>query len=300
VLLKDFIAEGVSALEQLYPTAEAKNIILMLCENRLGTKSYTHIVEPDFAIKPNQLPPLQEDLKRLSDGEPIQYVIGEADFCGYRFKVTPDVLIPRPETELLCREAVKLGSRIQRMREAYGKSARPVRVLDLCTGSGCIAWTIALEMPGCEVVGTDISKEAIKVASEQNFSLLLKEKEAIAPKFVVSDILDFSQEFDGDQFDIIVSNPPYIKESEKANMRVNVLNFEPHKAIFVSDEDPLIFYRAIARWAQKFLAPDGKGLVEINELLAPETTSVFKQADFENTRTILDFYDKKRFVLFSK
>jgi release factor glutamine methyltransferase len=300
VLLKEFIAEGVSALEQLYPTAEAKNIVLMLCESRLGTKNYTHIVEPDYAIKPSQLPSLQEDLKRLSSGEPVQYVIGEADFCGYKFKVTPDVLIPRPETELLCREAVKIGSRIQRMREAYGKSARPVRVLDLCTGSGCIAWTIALEMPGCEVIGTDISQKAIQVASSQNFSIQVKEREAITPKFIVSDVLDFNQEFDQGQFDLIVSNPPYIKESEKANMRVNVLNFEPPLALFVSDDDPLVYYRAIAHWAQEFLEADGKGLVEINELLAPETTSVFKQADFENTRTILDFYDKKRFVLFSK
>lgn len=300
MLLKDFIAEGVSALEQLYPTSEAKNIILMLCEERLGTKSYTHIVEPEFAIKSKQLPGLEDDLKRLSSGEPIQYVIGEADFCGYRFKVNPDVLIPRPETELLCHEAVKMGSRIQRMREAYGKSAQPVRVLDLCTGSGCIAWTIALEMKGCEVIGTDISEKAISIASNQNFALQLKAKEAVAPKFIVSDILDFKQDFPNGNFDLIVSNPPYIKESEKTNMRVNILNFEPHDAIFVPDDDPLIFYRAIAHWAQKMLASDGKGLVEVNELLAPETASVFKQADFTKTEIILDFYDKRRFVLFSK
>lgn len=300
MLLKDFIAEGVSALGQLYPTAEAKNIVLMLCENRLGTKNYTPIIEPGYTIKDRQIPGLQDDMKRLSSGEPIQYVIGEADFCGYKFNVNPSVLIPRPETELLCREAVKLGSRIQRMREAYGKSAQPVRILDLCTGSGCIAWTLALEMPGCQVIGTDISQKAIDVASKQNFTLLLHDRNALAPKFIVSDVLDFSQQFPEDQFDILVANPPYILESEKSKMRINVLNFEPHEAIFVPDDDPLIYYRAIAFWAQKELVPDGKGLVEVNESLAPETASVFKQAGFPQTDIILDFYDKKRFIVFSK
>lgn len=162
MLLKDFLNEGVARLESLYPTKEARNIMLMLCESRIGTKSYTHIVEPEYQVKDKSLEGLGADLNRLAAGEPVQYVIGFADFCGLRFKVTPDVLIPRPETELLCREAIKIGSRMQRMRKAYGKSAKPVRVLDLCTGSGCIAWTVALNIPGAEVTGVDISEKRLR------------------------------------------------------------------------------------------------------------------------------------------
>jgi len=298
--LKDFLNEGIEALQSLYPTAEARNIMLMLCEDRIGTKSYTHIVEPAYEIKDKAVKGLKKDLERLSSGEPIQYVIGETEFCGFKFKVTPDVLIPRPETELLCRQAIKIGSRMQRMRGAYGKQARPVRILDLCTGSGCIAWTLALSMPGAEVIGTDISEKAIKVASKQDFSDLLKEKGSTAPKFVVSDVLDLEQEFNHGEFDLILSNPPYIKESEKASMRANVVNFEPASALFVPDDDPLVFYRAIARWSQKYLAAEGKGIAEINELLGPETASVFKQADFPTVDVFTDFYDKNRFVLYSK
>ena len=164
MLLKDFLKEGISRLEHLYPTAEARSIMLMVCESRIGTKSYTHIVEPGYTIKDKFVEPLMADLARLEAGEPVQYVIGSTEFCGLDFKVCPSVLIPRPETELLCREAIKAGSRIARQRKAYGKSARPVRILDLCTGSGCIAWTVALNIPGAEVIGVDISEEAIKVA----------------------------------------------------------------------------------------------------------------------------------------
>lgn len=216
MLLKDFLNEGVARLEPLYPTKEARNIMLMLCESRIGTKSYTHIVEPGYQIKDKSLDGLNSDLDRLALGEPVQYVIGFADFCGLRFKVTPDVLIPRPETELLCREAIKVGSRIQRMRKAYGKSARPVRILDLCTGSGCIAWTVALSIPGAEVVGVDISEKAVAVASGQDFASALKESDAVAPRFVVADVLAEHQPFAEGEFDLVLSNPPYIMSRRRS------------------------------------------------------------------------------------
>lgn len=300
MLLKDFLNEGVARLEPLYPTKEARNIVLMLCESRIGTKSYTHIVEPEYQIKDKSLEGLNADLERLASGEPVQYVIGFADFCGLRFKVTRDVLIPRPETELLCREAIKIGSRMQRMRKAYGKSARPVRVLDLCTGSGCIAWTVALNIPGAEVTGVDISEGAVAVASTQDFALRLKETGALAPKFVAADVLSESQSFTEGDYDLILSNPPYIMESEKAQMRVNVLNYEPSTALFVKDEDPLVFYRAVARISKECLAAEGKGMTEINELLGPETSKVFAGAGFPKIDIIKDFYDKNRFVFYSK
>ena len=300
MLLKDFLKEGITSLEPLYPTTEAKSIILMLCEYRLGTRSYTHIIEPEYSIKDKEVPALTADLARLSAGEPVQYVIGSAEFCGLKFKVTPDVLIPRPETELLCHEAIKEGSRIRRMREAYGKSAVPVRVLDLCTGSGCIAWTLALSVPGSEVVGTDISGKALEVARNQDFAAKLKETGASAPLFVEADVLDVEQPFDQGEFDLILSNPPYIMESEKVNMRTNVLNYEPSEALFVPDADPLLFYRAIASWSQRFLTPDGKGMTEINERLSSEVASVFSSAGFQTTHTIKDFYDKNRFIFYSR
>lgn len=300
MLLKDFINEGVARLEPLYPTKEARSIMLMLCESRIGTKSYTHIVEPEYQIKDKSLEGLDADLERLASGEPVQYVIGFADFCGLRFRVTRDVLIPRPETELLCREAIKIGSRMQRMRKAYGKSARPVKVLDLCTGSGCIAWTVALSIPGAEVTGVDISESAVAVASSQDFALNLKETGALAPSFVVADVLSDSHPFTEGDYDLILSNPPYIMESQKTQMRANVLNYEPSTALFVSGDDPLLFYRAIARVSKECLAAEGKGLAEINEILGPETAKVFSAAGFQKTEVVKDFYDKNRFVFYSK
>ena len=300
MLLKDFLKEGISRLEPLYPTAEARNIMLMLCEYRIGTKSYTHIVEPETAIKDKFLEPLNADLDRLAAGEPVQYVIGTAEFCGLDFKVNPDVLIPRPETELLCREAIMVGSRMKRMRGAYGKSARPVRILDLCTGSGCIAWTVAMNIPGAEVIGTDISEKAIMVAMGQNFAAKMKETGAMSPQFVIADVLDTEQPFNHGEFDLILSNPPYIMEKEKPLMRTNVLNYEPASALFVSDDDPLVFYRAIARWSMRFLSPEGKGITEINEALDKETEKVFKEAGFQKTDIVSDFYDKNRFIIYSK
>ena len=274
--------------------------MLMLCESRIGTKSYTHIVEPEYQIKDKSLEGLNSDLERLSAGEPVQYVIGAADFCGLRFRVTPDVLIPRPETELLCREAIKIGSRVQRMRKAYGKSARPVRVLDLCTGSGCIAWTVALNIPGAEVTGVDISEGAVAVASGQDFAQRLKESEAIAPKFVVADVLSQTHPFLEGEYDLILSNPPYIMDSQKSQMRANVLNYEPSTALFVKDEDPLVFYRSIAALSIGCLSAEGKGMTEINELLGQETSRVFAEAGFPKTEVVKDFYDKNRFVFYSK
>ena len=300
MLLADFIKKGVAALEPLYPTAEAHSIVLMLCESLIGTKSYTHIVEPRYDIDKKAEQPLAEAMLRLQAGEPIQYVIGRTDFCGHSFKVNRNVLIPRPETELLVREAIKIAGRIQRMRIPYGKSAEPVRVLDLCTGSGNIAWSVALGVPGARVVGVDISETALDVARSQNFSADLKATGALAPTFVAADVLDTEQEFNYGSFDLILSNPPYIMEKERALLRKNVVDYEPASALFVPDEDPLLFYRAVARWSQRFLSPEGKGLTEINEVLPKETVAVFRDYGFSEIDVVKDFFDKNRFVFYMK
>lgn len=300
MLLADFIKKGVAALEPLYPTAEAHSIVLMLCESLIGTKSYTHIVEPRYDIDKKAEQPLAEAMLRLQAGEPIQYVIGRTDFCGHSFKVNRNVLIPRPETELLVREAIKIAGRIQRMRIPYGKSAEPVRVLDLCTGSGNIAWSVALGVPGARVVGVDISEAALDVARSQNFSADLKATGALAPTFVAADVLDTEQEFNYGSFDLILSNPPYIMEKERALLRKNVVDYEPASALFVPDDDPLLFYHAVARWSERFLSPEGKGLTEINEVLPKETVAVFRDSGFGEIDVVKDFFDKNRFVFYMK
>ncbi|MBQ9877476.1 MAG: peptide chain release factor N(5)-glutamine methyltransferase [Bacteroidales bacterium] len=300
MLLNAFIDQGIKALEPLYPTPEARQMILMLCEETLGIKNYTHIVNPDYEISKANSEMLLAKLEDLSRGMPLQYALGYADFCGLRFRVTPAVLIPRPETELLVRDALQHASRIKRMREAYGKGAEPVRVLDLCTGSGCIAWSVALNLPGSVVVGTDISEDALEVARTQDFAAELKSRQAAAPTFVKSDVLDTEQEFPYGPFDIILSNPPYILPSEKVQMRVNVLGYEPEGALFVPQEDPMLYYRAIAKWSERFLNPEGKALTEINAQLADETKEVFRSAGFSGTEVLKDYFYKNRFVLYYK
>ncbi|MBO4467571.1 MAG: peptide chain release factor N(5)-glutamine methyltransferase, partial [Bacteroidales bacterium] len=257
-------------------------------------------VEPQYQIDKKWVQPLAEAMLRLQSGEPIQYVIGKTEFCGRTFKVTSDVLVPRPETEMLVREAVKVADRVKRMRIPYGKSAEPVRILDLCTGSGNIAWSLALAVPGARVVGVDISEAALDVARGQDFSAQLKASGALAPTFVAADVLDTEQEFNYGEFDLVLSNPPYIMEKEKSTMRRNVVDYEPAGALFVSDDDPLVFYRAIARWSERFLSPDGKGLTEINEVLGKETLQLFTVAGFAQAELVKDFYDKNRFVMYAR
>ena len=300
MLLAEFVKAGTKALESLYPQKEARSIVLMLCEEVLGTENYTHIVEPEFKIDDKKLPELEAAMERLKKMEPVQYVLGHTEFYGRTFKVDPAVLIPRPETELLCRDAIKLGMRVYRMRSPYGKNAEPVRILDLCTGSGCIAWTMALSIPGSRVTAVDISDVALEVAAGQDFASELKSKETFKPEFIKADVLDSEQEIELGPFDMVLSNPPYIMESEKEDMRRNVLEYEPESALFVPDDDPLLFYRAIARWSQRFMSPDGVGLSEVNESLARQTETVFKAAGYAHTEIVRDLSDKNRYIIYHK
>lgn len=257
-------------------------MILMLCEEKLGVKSYTHVVEPQTEVPPEYLAELEDDVRRLSEGEPVQYVLGFAEFYGLRFNVSPAVLVPRPETEQLVKEVVChcLGL------------GREARVLDLCTGSGCIAWTVAHEVPDVEVLGVDISEEALAVAREQSVEGNVR--------FLKADVLQCGEEVDEGSFDVIVSNPPYVMDGEKAFMRKNVLEYEPHLALFVPDDDPLVFYRALAGWMKRFLKAGGMGFVEINESLGRQTARVFVDAGYKNTSIIKDFFDKDRFLKISE
>lgn len=284
--LKQLITESVKTVSRCYPEEEAREMVFAYLEYAFGTKKYTHIIEPDYEIPEEGAARAGEAFERMASGEPLQYVTGEAYFYGRRFSVTPSVLIPRPETEVLCQIVLETSG--------AGKGSR---ILDLCTGSGCIAWTLALELPGAEVTAVDISDDALKVASGQVFSEEISRTEALRPDFIKADVLDAPLTELG-RFDVLTSNPPYVMESEKALMRRNVLEHEPHLALFVTDEDPLVFYRAVARWASVLLKPDGFAIVEINEALGSETASVFADAGMTQVRIVEDLAGKERFVAF--
>ena len=286
MLLKDFIVSSRHALSELYPEGEARSLVDGLCGKILGVTPQTHILQPGFCIDPALLPLLEDGLSRLLRCEPLQYVLGEAWFLGRRFKVTPAVLIPRPETEEMVDMALRKAGNLSR------DAGRPLRVLDLCTGSGCIAWSMALGLPQSEVTGLDISPEALSVASSQFDG-------DNRPRFVLSDVLDPNCLKDGGRFDIFLSNPPYVRESEKALMSRNVLDWEPGLALFVPDGDPLRFYRAEATLAARLLSPGGFGLVEINEAYGQEVAGLFRDAGFRDPEVLKDLSGRDRFVLFS-
>ena len=281
--LKDLIRKGEELLSVMYPEGEAREMVFAYLEDVLGTKRHTHIVDPGYLVNEADVRNSIEAFERMAGGEPLQYVTGKAWFYGREFKVSPDVLIPRPETELLCREVV----------QACVQVSNP-RILDLCTGSGCIAWTLSMEMQGSSVTAVDISEAALSIASGQQFS----ETGATSPMFVQADVLG-DLDFEDGRFDIIVSNPPYVMDSEKSQMRVNVLDHEPHLAIFVPDDDPLLFYKALARHSSRLLSSGGYGIVEINEALGQETAQLFEAEGFRS-RIIKDLYGKDRFVAYSR
>lgn len=307
MLLKDLIKEGTDIISSMYPEREAREMVFAYLESVIGTRRHTHIIEPEYQVNDEAASQAVEAFRRMASGEPLQYVTGKAYFYGREFNVTPDVLIPRPETELLCRAVTD-----------FVKMKSEVRILDLCTGSGCIAWTLALEIPGAQVTAVDISEGALAVASAQDFADEMSRTCAVAPDFLKDDVLSCHPEpslchpepslchperSEGSlpsHFDIIVSNPPYVMDSEKALMRKNVLDHEPHLALFVPDDDPLLFYRAVAQWALQLLRPGGFGIVEINEALGEETAEIYRRSGFNDVTIIKDLNDKDRFVSFRR
>ena len=287
MFLKELIDKGIKTISQAFPEREAREMVLMFLQHRLGTSRHTHILEPSYEVLSEVAQECLDAFERMASGEPIQYIIGKAYFYDRDFNVTPDVLIPRPETELLVRDALNW---------ARVSGRKSMRIADLCTGSGCIAWSMALELPGSDVTAIDISDGALAVAAGQRFDEVQDaDRGAVAPKFMKADVLSSPPEGLG-EFDMILSNPPYVMESEKALMRQNVLDHEPWLALFVSDEDPLLFYRAVASWAKELLNEGGLCLVEINEALGEETAQVFVEAGFHDVEVLQDLNSRDRFV----
>lgn len=295
MLLKELISEGVKTISVSYPEGEAREMVFVFLSHALGIQRHTHIVDPEHQVEESDVLMARNAFRRMADCEPLQYVMGKAFFYGRDFNVTPSVLIPRPETEILCRMVLDQVDLLQKGSE----DDRAIRILDLCTGSGCIAWTLALEILQSEVIAVDLSSDALEVASSQNFREELKVRNSRPPVFTQLDVLSSVPE-DLGQFDVIVSNPPYVMESEKLLIRRNVLEHEPHMALFVPDNDPLIFYRSLAQWTSRLLRKGGLSVVEINEALGKETADIFIAAGMSEVEVIKDFSGKERFVCFRR
>ncbi len=271
-------------LAQIYDESEAKAVTRMVLDVRFHL-SMADILSGKMELLPaEQQQELQLIVQRLLTGEPVQYVLGVADFGPRQFHVTPSVLIPRPETFELC-QWVTESLKLKEVR------SEPLTILDIGTGSGCIACTLAAELPDAQVTAWDLSEAALCVARENarqlGVSVTFEERNALLPPN------------DRDRWDIIVSNPPYIAESERATMERNVLDFEPEEALFVPDYDPLMYYRAIAQYAHKALKPFGELFFEINPRFAQymlRDEECMFQSDWGGITLREDLFGKQRFL----
>ena len=263
-------------LKQHYGTAEGYALYRFVMEECFGLTHTDILLGKDNQISEENQARLLEITGRLLKNEPVQYVLGYADFCGHRFAVRPGVLIPRPETELLVQKALELGHGMDGVTEP--------EALDIGTGSGCIAVSMALA--GCRVTAMDISEEALEIAM-QNATALNAEV-----VFVHENILQPSRT--AQQWHVIVSNPPYICLHEAEAMERNVLDYEPHNALFVPDTDPLIFYRAIASYAMSHLSAGGWLCLEINQAYPDEMEKLLSSFGFKDVTIQKDQYGKDR------
>lgn len=267
----------VCDLRQQYPEGEAQALARWLCEECFGLSQTDILLDKDNDLSADSIAKSKEIVQRLLRHEPIQYILGYTTFCGHRFHTAPGALIPRPETEQLVNLILESN-----------KSQRP-HILDIGTGTGCIALSLALGLPEASVTAWDVSDEALVVA-RQNMELFPDAKVV----FEKTDIL--SPPNDDRCWDIIVSNPPYVRRCESTEMDSNVLDYEPHFALFVSDDDPLVFYRAIAGYASKHLQKDGQLWFEINQYLGKETANLIEEYGFADVQVLKDGFGHDRFI----
>ena len=291
------------SLTPLYDAGEAQAIVRTVLDVKYGMTLTDIICGKVNEISADEERKLEEIIIRLQKGEPVQYVLGEADFAGRTFHVEPGVLIPRPETAELCqwieedmagKSTVSSGDSSEDSPEdSSGNSPQATDdaklVLDICTGSGCIAITLGLNIPNSEVTGWDISEDALRIA-RGNVEML----KARNVRIEYQDALALPKA--AEAADLIVSNPPYICEKEKADMEKNVLEHEPSLALFVPNEDPLKFYRAIAEYASSALKSGGALYFEINPIYEKETREMLLKLDFKDIETKEDAFGKKRMM----
>lgn len=294
-------------LTGIYDIDEAKAIVRWMLDVRFGLSLTDIVCGKIEEMSEKDLSELEAMMQRLEKAEPVQYVVGIAEFCGRTFHVEPGVLIPRPETGELCRWMVE-----ERRREGVRREGE-YQVLDVGTGSGCISITLALEMPQAKVTAWDISDDALRIAKKN--AEVLGAEVALEKRDALNHWLNHGDRHSDlrcatiiepvpmihlvpmiQQWDAIVSNPPYVCQKEAATMERHVLEHEPHLALFVPDDDPLRFYRAIAKYGQKTLKPNGLLYFELNPLYASETESMVRELGYAETEIKQDMFGKQRFL----
>ena len=267
------------ALKDIYPPEEVKNMVMILWCDLLDKKAIDIYLERDIDLSNSENDLLENALQRMKRFEPIQYILGSTQFCNHSFKVAPGVLIPRPETQELVELIIQENT------------LSSPSILDIGTGSGCIAISLSLALPKAKVYAWDISNDALAIAKNNNIDLNAN------VEFENRDVLGNIDYDHLPLFVIILSNPPYIALSEKVEMEQHVLDWEPDLALFVEDNDPLLFYRRIAEHAQKILRKGGKLYYEINRAFGVETIHMLQQLGYRECRVLKDFYGNDRMVI---
>lgn len=263
-------------IEHLYSEQERMHIARMVAASLSKEPESRYLIERDEVV---DIPSLESKVDELAKGRPVQYVIGHQEFCGMNIEVSEGVLIPRPETEELVAWATEKASEFNQ-----------TRILDVCTGSGCIALALAHQIKDAKVTAIDISEEALAIARRN------EERLQCGVEFMQDDALAHLPNLTNREFDIVVSNPPYIPISERESMHINVTGYEPEIALFVDDNDPLIFYREIARRAKELLSPKGYLLFEVHETLAQETAEMLHKQGYCQIELRHDCFDKPRMI----
>lgn len=276
-----------SQLDEIYGKEEVKVFVKLIFNNILNINTLNiNILNKSINILESEVDTLNKILQRLKKNEPLQYILGSTHFYGMEIKVNPSVLIPRPETEELVHLILNTKPETPRPERVEGRNPKP-RIIDIGTGSGCIAIALKKNIPNALVTGIDISEEALQTAKQNS----LANSEDVS--FLLHDVLNNEPL---PKADIIVSNPPYITHEEKQQMHKNVLEHEPHLALFVSNNDPLQFYKAITTKAVKSLSKGGLLFFELNPLYANEVLSLVKSAGFKQAQLIKDINGKNRIL----
>ncbi|MFP4845784.1 peptide chain release factor N(5)-glutamine methyltransferase [Winogradskyella sp. PE311] len=295
MLLKEIQNIFHKELDVNYGEDEVNSLFFICVEYYLDLPRFQLALQPEFTINKSETDTFFKVLEDLHQQKPIQYIIGETEFYGLTFKVNKNVLIPRPETEELVDLIIK--SQTERGRSDIESSA--MKILDIGSGSGCIAISLAKHLPNAEVYALDISKDALKIV-EQNAKLNNVDIHVIEADILIdvnfSTWEDISLRHKGFLFDIIVSNPPYVRHLEKKEIKPNVLDNEPHLALFVEDNNPLQFYKAITEFAVNNLKKHGELYFEINQYLGEETKSLLTKPFFEGVELLKDLNGNDRML----
>ncbi|WP_028891981.1 peptide chain release factor N(5)-glutamine methyltransferase [Tenacibaculum sp. 47A_GOM-205m] len=281
--LKDYRIHFTKELESIYPKREIDTFFFLLIEEYLELQRIDLTLQPALEIPSEKYGLLNTALARLKKEEPIQYILGKTEFYGYPFKVNENTLIPRPETEELVEWILNEVKELD-----LENNKQKLSILDIGTGTGCIPISLKKELPNAKVSAIDVSEEALKIANE---NALLNEAEIT---FIHQDIL--KTESLPKQYDVIVSNPPYVRELEKIEIKNNVLENEPHLALFVDNDNPLIFYKKIADLAIKSLTKNGVLFFEINQYLGSETIEMLKRKGFTKVELRKDLFGNNRMI----